>query len=81
MGGRVRTDSTIRRVGARRVRVSVAFPPSTLTPWWTAICLNEGAITFPNFGVGPWYPRIFADSGFFDVDKPLRDYTEVEWEQ
>jgi len=45
------------------------------------LSLNQGAITFPNFGVGSWYWTIFADSGFFDVDKPLRNYTEAEWEQ
>ncbi|HSK93483.1 MAG TPA: excinuclease ABC subunit UvrA, partial [Candidatus Angelobacter sp.] len=43
--------------------------------------LNEGPIRFPNFSVGSWYHRIFVDSGFFDPDKPLRDYTEAEWEQ
>ncbi|MFD7022315.1 ATP-binding cassette domain-containing protein [Promicromonospora sukumoe] len=41
--------------------------------------LKEGAITFPNFGVGTWYWKVYADSGLFDVDKPLKDYTETEW--
>ncbi|HET9345013.1 MAG TPA: excinuclease ABC subunit UvrA [Candidatus Limnocylindrales bacterium] len=43
--------------------------------------LNEGAIRFPGFEPGVWYHRIFVDSGFFDPDKPLRDYTEAEWER
>src|SRR5688572_4390325 len=43
--------------------------------------LNEGAITFPNFQVGTWYHRIYVDSGFFDPDKPLRDFTDAEWQQ
>jgi excinuclease UvrABC ATPase subunit len=43
--------------------------------------LNEGAITFPSFQVGSWYHRIFTDSGFFDNDKPLRDFTDVEWQR
>ncbi len=43
--------------------------------------LNEGAITFPNFQVGSWYHRIYVDSGFFDPDKPLRDFTDAEWER
>src|SRR3990170_40532 len=43
--------------------------------------LTEGAITFPNFQPGTWYHRIFVDSGFFDPDKPLRDYTDAEWER
>ncbi len=45
------------------------------------LSLNEGAITFPNFQVGGWYHRIFVDSGFFDPDKPLRDFTEAEWQR
>ena len=45
------------------------------------LSLNEGAITFPNFQVGTWYHRIFVDSGFFDADKPLRDFTPAEWER
>src|ERR671916_415040 len=45
------------------------------------LSLNEGAITFPNFGVGTWYHRIFVDSGFFDPDKPLRDFTDAEWQR
>jgi excinuclease UvrABC ATPase subunit len=43
--------------------------------------LNQGAITFPNFQVGTWYHRIFADAGFFDPDKKLRDYTDAEWQR
>ncbi|MET0694887.1 MAG: excinuclease ABC subunit UvrA [Propionibacteriaceae bacterium] len=43
--------------------------------------LNEGAIVLPNFTVGGWYWRIFADSGYFDPDKKLTDYTEAEWQQ
>jgi len=43
--------------------------------------LNEGAITFPNFQVGTWYHRIFVDSGFFDNDKPIRDFTDAELER
>ena len=43
--------------------------------------LNEGAITFPGFQPGTWYHRIYTDSGFFDPDKPLRDFTDAEWER
>jgi excinuclease UvrABC ATPase subunit len=43
--------------------------------------LNEGAITFPNFKPGTWYHRVFIDSGFFDPDKKLRDFTDAEWER
>jgi len=43
--------------------------------------LNEGAITLPTFGVDSWGWRMFAESGFFDADKQLADYSEAEWEQ
>jgi excinuclease UvrABC ATPase subunit len=43
--------------------------------------LNEGAITLPNFGVDSWQWRMFAESGHFDADKRLADYTDAEWEQ
>ncbi|WP_033337502.1 ATP-binding cassette domain-containing protein [Catenuloplanes japonicus] len=42
--------------------------------------LNDGALTLPQFAVGQWYWSIFAQSGFFDPDKKLRDYTEDEWD-
>ncbi|OLF11899.1 ATP-binding cassette domain-containing protein [Actinophytocola xanthii] len=41
--------------------------------------LNEGAITVPSFSVGSWYWKSMADSGFYDPDKKLRDFTEQEW--
>ena len=43
--------------------------------------LNDGAITLPNFAVDSWYWRIFTDSGYFDNDKKLRDFTDEEWEK
>ena len=43
--------------------------------------LAEGAILLPNFGVGNWFWQMFADSGYFDVDAPLRDYTPEQWER
>ncbi|WP_436530536.1 ATP-binding cassette domain-containing protein [Actinoplanes sp. HUAS TT8] len=42
--------------------------------------INQGAITVPNFTVGGWYVRGFADSGMFDPDKPLREFTDQEWD-
>jgi excinuclease UvrABC ATPase subunit len=42
--------------------------------------INQGAITVPNFGTDTWYVRIFAESGLLDPDKPLRDFTEQEWQ-
>ncbi|GGO08348.1 ATP-binding cassette domain-containing protein [Microbispora bryophytorum] len=40
--------------------------------------LNEGALTIPGYSVDGWYGRIFGGSGFFDPDKPIRDFTTTE---
>ncbi|NIH86325.1 excinuclease ABC subunit UvrA [Amycolatopsis granulosa] len=42
--------------------------------------LNEGAIRFPTFQPGGWMWRTFAESGLFDLDKPLADYDPAEWD-
>ncbi|WP_436764002.1 ATP-binding cassette domain-containing protein [Streptosporangium sp. V21-05] len=44
------------------------------------LSLNEGAITAPNFTVDSWYWQGLANSGFFDPDTKLRDYTPAQWE-
>jgi excinuclease UvrABC ATPase subunit len=43
--------------------------------------LNEGPIKLADYAVGKWYWDIFASSGFFDLDKKLRDYSAEELEQ
>ena len=40
--------------------------------------LAEGAITIPGYNVDGWMVRGFTESGFFDPDKPIKDYTEQE---
>lgn len=45
----------------------------------TSKSLNEGAILFPTFSVGSWYWKTFVYSGMLPNDKPLKDYTEEEW--
>ena len=40
--------------------------------------LNEGALKIPGYSMDGWYGRIFRGCGFFDPDKPIRDYTEKE---
>ena len=40
--------------------------------------LAEGAITVPGFTADGWSVRIFSESGFFDPDKPIRDFSEKE---
>lgn len=42
--------------------------------------LNEGAILLSNWKVGSWYWNAYAQSGFFDIDKKLKDYTPEEME-
>nr|AJA33778.1 excinuclease ABC [Liquorilactobacillus aquaticus] len=42
--------------------------------------LNEGAIQFVSFGPGTWRWKRYANSGLFDNDKPLADYTSAEYE-
>ncbi|MFB7374210.1 ATP-binding cassette domain-containing protein [Streptomyces sp. NPDC056222] len=42
--------------------------------------LNEGAITVPGYAVDSWMWQIMANSGFYDPDKKLADFTEQEWE-
>ncbi|MEV0339432.1 excinuclease ABC subunit UvrA [Nocardia sp. NPDC050713] len=45
----------------------------------TGKSLNEGAIRFSPFAVGTFQWQIYAESGLFDPDKPLRDFTAEEW--
>ena len=40
--------------------------------------LNEGALTIPGYSVDGWYGRIFSGCGFFDPDKPIREFTKTE---
>jgi len=40
--------------------------------------LNEGAITVPGYKAGGWSVKFFAESGYVDPDKPVRDYTKKE---
>jgi excinuclease UvrABC ATPase subunit len=40
--------------------------------------LNEGALTVPGYSMDGWYGRIFSGCGFFDPDKPIRQYTRRE---
>ena len=42
--------------------------------------LNEGAILHRDWAVDSWYWHVYAQSGKFDNDKPLQDYTDEEWQ-
>ncbi|WP_214407708.1 ATP-binding cassette domain-containing protein [Pseudonocardia lacus] len=41
--------------------------------------LNSGAILFRDFAVDSWYWHVWAQSGKFDNDKALAEYTDAEW--
>ena len=38
--------------------------------------LDEGPFTIPNYAAGGWYVKLFAASGFFPSDKPIRTFTK-----
>jgi excinuclease UvrABC ATPase subunit len=40
--------------------------------------INEGPFLIPGYGADGWYGRIYRDSGFFDPDKPIRDFSKQE---
>ncbi|GAA0252223.1 excinuclease ABC subunit UvrA [Cryptosporangium japonicum] len=40
--------------------------------------LNESTIKIPGYSMEGWYGRIFRGVGYFDPDKPIRDYTKKE---
>jgi len=40
--------------------------------------LAEGAIRVPGYTADGWSTRMFSESGFFDPDKPIRDYSDTE---
>lgn len=41
---------------------------------------EEGAIDFPTYQPTAWRWTRYADSGYFDLDKKLKDYSEKEWD-
>ncbi|MFJ5997795.1 ATP-binding cassette domain-containing protein [Streptomyces sp. NPDC092370] len=40
--------------------------------------LSEDPFTIPTYTGGGWVVRVIAESGFFDKDKPIREYTKKE---
>jgi len=43
--------------------------------------LNEGAILLPGYKPGTWQWKTYATTGYFDLDKKIKDYTEEEYEK
>ena len=40
--------------------------------------VNDGAISVPGYSGGGWNSRLYAESGFFDPDKPIKKFTKKE---
>ncbi len=40
--------------------------------------LAEDALRIPTYSTAGWYGRIIAGTGFFDMDKPIKDFTKKE---
>jgi len=40
--------------------------------------IADGAITAPGYTGGGWNSRLYGESGFFDPNKPIRDFTKTE---
>ncbi len=40
--------------------------------------LSEGALTVPGYTPGGWGYRLYAESGFYDPGKPIREFTKKE---
>ena len=41
--------------------------------------LNEGAVMVPNFQIDNWYMQTYVNSGFYDPDMPLAEFTDEQW--
>ncbi|MFB7595691.1 ATP-binding cassette domain-containing protein [Streptomyces sp. NPDC056160] len=40
--------------------------------------LADGALSVPGYKSGGWNHRLYSESGFYDPDKPIRDFTATE---
>jgi excinuclease UvrABC ATPase subunit len=40
--------------------------------------LRQGAVTIPGYANEGWHTRMFEETGFFDMDKPIREFSEQE---
>ena len=40
--------------------------------------LDEGALLIPGYSMDGWYGRIYRGCGFFDADKPIKNFTKRE---
>ena len=63
---------------ARAARASARSPTSTSPSCSTTQVARRGRDHHPRLHRGGWNYRLFAESGFLDPNKPIRDYTEQE---
>jgi excinuclease UvrABC ATPase subunit len=81
-GGRTKTErATFTRLGGMCPRCEgrgsvTDFDPSAL--YDDSVSINEGALRIPGYSIDGWYGRIFSGCGFFDPDKPIREFTKKE---
>lgn len=47
----------------------------------TSLSLNEGALQYPDYAVGKWDWNLLFQSGVFDFDKKLDDFSDEEMEK
>ncbi|WEB38882.1 excinuclease ABC subunit UvrA [Streptomyces yunnanensis] len=72
---------TFNRVGGMCPRCEGRGAVSDLDPtqlYDATKSINEGAFTIPGYTGGGWNSRLYAESGFFDPDKPIRTFTKKE---
>lgn len=41
--------------------------------------LNDGGLIVPGYSMDGWYGRIYGGSGYFDMDKPIGQFTDQEF--
>lgn len=46
-----------------------------------SLSINEGAIKLPDYAVDGWYWKVIVETGLFDADKKLKDYSESEMQE
>jgi len=81
-GGRTTTEkATFHRLGGMcpRCEGRGSVTDVDLTALYDeTLSLNEGAVTVPGYSMSGWQGRIFRGCGYFDADKPIRDFTARE---
>ena len=79
-GGKT-TKATFSRAGGMCPRcegrgATSQFDPNQL--YDPAKSLSEGALTIPGYKSGGWNYRLYTESGFFDPDKPIGQFSQPE---